>query len=113
MPHYLTELYSAKPAWLALSQEQRQQFLTAVGSAMPTLSALGIEPITFGEIDRSRLHSPKQTFFAVWRCPDDAALEALVAGIAQSGWHDYFDTINAGGKGTDFAGHLAQLCQAA
>ncbi len=113
MAHYLTELYTAKPAWLALSQKERQHFFAAVGSAMPALSALGVEPIALGKVDRSRLHSAAQTFFAVWRCSDDAALEALISGIAESGWHDYFDTINAGGEGTDFAGHLAQLGEAA
>ena len=113
MPHYLTELYSAKPAWLALSRQGRQQFFTAIGSAMPALSALGVELITFGKVDQSKLHAASQTFFAVWRCPDATALEALVSGIAQSGWHEYFDTVNAGGKGTDFAGHLTQLGEAA
>jgi hypothetical protein len=49
----------------------------------------------------------------VWRCPDDAALDALVSGIAQSGWHDYFETVNAGGEATDLVGHLAQLGEAA
>lgn len=109
MAHYLTELYAAKPAWLALSPQERQQFFNAIGFAMPALSALGVEPLALGKVDQSKLHSATHPFFAVWRCPDDAALEALVGGIAQSGWHEYFDTINAGGEGTDLAGHLAQL----
>ncbi|HLP67704.1 MAG TPA: DUF6616 family protein [Rhizobium sp.] len=113
MAHYLTELYTAKPTWLALSDEQRQQFFARIGSAMPALSELGVEPITMGKVDPSTLHSASHTFFAVWRCPDNAALHALVSGIAQSGWHDYFDTINAGGEGTDLMGHLAQLGEAA
>jgi hypothetical protein len=33
----------------------------------------------------------------------------LIAGITATGWHDYFDTINAAGAGTDLPGHLAQL----
>ncbi|NUS70646.1 MAG: hypothetical protein HOQ41_20030, partial [Ensifer adhaerens] len=53
MPHYLTELYSAKPAWLALPRQGRQQFLAAIGSAMPGLTALGVELITFGQVDQS------------------------------------------------------------
>ncbi|WP_026227892.1 DUF6616 family protein [Hoeflea sp. 108] len=113
MAHYLTELYTAKSTWLALSDEQRQQFFASVGAGMPALMDLGIEPVTMGKVDASKLHSAAQTFFAVWRCPDDAALEALVGGIAQTGWHEYFDTINAGGEGTDLMGHLAQLGEAA
>lgn len=113
MTHYLAELYTPKQAWLDLPENERQQFFAGICSAMPSLSALGIEALSLGKIDHSKLHSAKHTFFAVWRCPDDAALDALASGIAQSGWHDYFDTINAGGEGTDFTGHLAQLGQAA
>lgn len=113
MAHYLAELYTPKQRWLDLSENERQQFFAGIGSAMPVLSALGIEALALGKVDRSKPHTSRHTFFALWRCPDDAALEALVAGIAQSGWHDYFDTINAGGEGTDLMGHLAQLGRAA
>ena len=109
MAHYLVELYSPKPAWLALEPRQRKGFFEAVGAAMPALAGLGVEPVAFGETDRSKAHAATQEFFAIWRCPDDAALNALVNGIAQSGWHDYFDTVNAGGEGMDLLGHLAQL----
>ena len=109
MAHYLTELYTAKPEWLALSPQERQHFFSTIGAAMPTLSALGVEPLAMGKVDHTKLHAAAHVFFAVWRCPDHGALEALVAGIAQSGWHEYFDTINAGGEGTDLLGHLAQL----
>lgn len=112
MAHYLAELYSPKPAWLALDQDGRQQFFDGIGSGMAGLSALGIEAIALGEIDAKVLHAPSQTFFAVWRCPDEAALNALVSGIAASGWHTYFETINAAGVGTDLSGHLAQLATA-
>jgi hypothetical protein len=113
MAYYLTELYTAKPAWRALSSEQRQEFFVSVGAGMPALMALGIEPVTMGKVDGSKLHAAEQTFFAVWRCPNDAALETLVGGIAETGWHDYFDTLNAGGEGTDLMGHLAQLSESA
>jgi hypothetical protein len=33
-----------------------------------------------------------------------AAMNALVSGIAASGWHDYFETINAAGPGVDLNG---------
>ena len=113
MPHYLAELYTPKPAWLGLSAEERQRFFAAIGSAMPALSSLGVEALALGKVDQTKLHAAPQTFFAVWRCPDDAALDALVSGIAQSGWHDYFETVNAGGDATDLVGHLAQLSEAA
>lgn len=113
MTHYLAELYTPKSAWLALTGTERQQFFAAIGAAMPALSALGVEALALGKVDQTKAHAAPQTFFAVWRCPDDAALGALVDGIAQSGWHDYFETINAGGEAADFTGHLAQLVETA
>ncbi len=112
MPHYLAELYSPKQAWLNLTAAERQQFLEKVGAAMPALASLGVEAISLGQINKEKLHSSEHQFYAIWRCADDQALNALVGGIAQSGWHDYFETINAGGKGGDFGNHLAQLINA-
>ena len=113
MSHYLAELYPPKPAWLDLSGAERQEFFAVIGTAIPALVSLGVEALALGKVDQSKLHCAPQTFFAVWRCPDDAALGALVSGIAQSGWHDYFETVNAGGEATDLAGHLAQLSEVA
>lgn len=109
MAQYLAEIYSPKPAWLALDQTSRQQFFEAIGAGMGALSALGVEAIALGETDTATLHAPSQKFFAIWRAPDAAAMGALVSGIAASGWHDYFQTINATGPGVDLNGHLAQL----
>ena len=56
MTHYLAELYTPTPAWLALSQTARQQFFEAIGTGMANLAALGVEPIALGETDAATLH---------------------------------------------------------
>ena len=43
---------------------------------------------------------------------DQAAMNALLSAIAATGWHDYFDTINAAGVGGDLNQHLGQLAAA-
>lgn len=111
--HYLVELYSPKPAWLGLSDAARQDFFLAIGAAMPTLSALGVEPLAFGRADQTKPHAAGQSYFALWRCPNAAALDALIEGIAQSGWHDYFTTVNSAGQGMDLLAHAGDLCGAA
>ncbi|PST17363.1 hypothetical protein C7U60_20005 [Mesorhizobium plurifarium] len=109
MAHYLAELYSPKPLWLALDQAARRQFFEAIGSGMGALSALGVEAIALGETNAATLHAAGHKFFAIWRAPDAAAIDALVSGIAASGWHDYFETINAAGSGVNLSDHLGQL----
>lgn len=111
MAEYLAELYSPKPDWLALEPQERMAFFEEVGRGMAALTALNVEPLALGEVDAQLAHAPSQRFFALWKCPDRAALEALVAGIAASGWHEYFETVNAAGTGTDLNGHLAQLAR--
>ncbi|MGB6190415.1 MAG: DUF6616 family protein [Aeromonas molluscorum] len=109
MTHYLAELYTPKAAWLALSLDARHQFFEAVGAGMASLSALRVEPIALGETHAATLHGASQPFFAIWRGPDAAAIEVLVQGIAASGWHNYFETVNATGAGVSLGEHLIQL----
>lgn len=109
MSYFLAELYSAKPSWKALSGEARAAFFARIGAGMSALSQAGIEVITTGAVNTSLGHASPHEFFALWRCRDRQALSLLVEAIADSGWHDYFDTVNAAGKGVDFPAHLTQL----
>ncbi|KMO44056.1 hypothetical protein VQ03_05240 [Methylobacterium tarhaniae] len=111
MTHMLVELYEPKPAWLSLDAGAREAFFAKVGDGMAALTALGIEPVGFGDADPAVPHGTGRRFFAVWRLPDRHALGALVEGIAASGWQDFFDTINAAGQVTGIADHLTQLAR--
>lgn len=111
MTHILVELYEPKPAWLSLDATEREAFLAKVGEGMGALTALGIEPVAFGDVDPGVASGTDRRFFALWRAPDHAALGALVDGIAASGWHDFFDTINAAGPMTGMAEHLIRLAR--
>lgn len=107
--HYLLELYSPKPAWLELDGAARQAYFAMVAGGMAALSGMGAEALAMGAIDGGKLHGAPQQFYAVWRFPDEAGLDALLAGIAATGWHAYFETLNAAGPAVDFPAHLAQL----
>ncbi|MCJ8150285.1 DUF6616 family protein [Shinella sedimenti] len=112
MTYYLAELYSPRPAWLALDQASRGEFFETVGAGMAPLIARGIEPLASGEVESTALHSASQQFFALWRAPDQASMDALLSAIADTGWHEYFETINATGVGGDLNRHLGQLAAA-
>ncbi|WP_319941548.1 DUF6616 family protein [Rhodopseudomonas palustris] len=59
--------------------------------------------------DTAAPHSAQQRLFAVWRAPDRESLDALVASISASGWHSYFETVNAVVAVLDLTAHLGQL----
>lgn len=107
----LVELYAPKPAWLSLNPVERQAFFARVGEGISAMTARGIEPIAFGDADPDLAHGTDRRFFAIWRVPDRTALDALVQGIGASGWHDFFDTINAAGPVTGIDEHIAQLAR--
>ena len=109
MSCYLLELYSPKPAWRDLDPNARAAFFDRIGANLGPLAELGIEAVALGECDPRILHTGGHAFFGVWRAPDEIALQTLVDGIAASGWHDYFRTVNAGGRSVALSEHIKQL----
>ncbi len=112
MSFTLIELYSPREAWLSLDAKGRNEVFARIGEGMEEVLALGVEPVAFGTVDNAVPHAPDALFFGAWQVPDRAALDALVDGIAATGWHDYFRTVNAGGETVDLMAHLGQLAAA-
>ena len=109
MTHYLVELYSPNARWAELSSDQRRAFIDGIKTGMAALSTLGIELLTLGETARSVDHSSEHQFLGIWRFPDAAARDALLAGFLASSWYEYFDHINAASPGGDLEQHLTTL----
>lgn len=112
MSHYLVELYTPNAAWKALAANQRQQFLDGIQRAMGGLASLGVEILALAPTDASIAHASPQRFLGIWRFPDAATRDALLAGIQGSGWYDYFEHVNAACESGGFATHLADLAAA-
>jgi len=110
--HYLVELYSPNANWQALPAAQRNHFLQGIQSAMAPLASMGVEVLalagTQAGIDQASAHK----FLGIWRFPDPALRDALLAGIRASGWYDYFDHINAASGSGGFEQHLSALATA-
>ncbi|MET3918602.1 hypothetical protein ABID97_005433 [Variovorax sp. OAS795] len=109
MTQYLVELYSPNARWTEQSSDQRKAFVDGIKNGMAGLATLGIEALALGEIDRTVDHSGKHRFLGIWRFPNLAARDALLAGILASGWYDYFDHINAASSGGNLEPHLTDL----
>ena len=112
MSHYLVELYTPNADWKALTAEQRQEFLGAIGTAMSGLSSMGVEVLTLTETEPGIDRGSEHRFLGIWRFPDPQARDALLFGIKASGWYEYFDHVNAAGADGDFARHFGALANA-
>ena len=98
MKHYVVEHWSYKPAWIELSQEQRASFLGGIREAMQQITDAGIRTLGFGRLDHSVDHAHKgYDFWAVWEMDSIEACDAFFAGVAASGWYNYFDHVNTAG----------------
>ena len=109
MSHTLIELYTATPAWTALPPDQRTALFARIGAGMQQFDPARITPLAMGRIATGVQHGSDEQFYAVWRCASRADADALVAGIAATGWHQYFTTTNALGADEGMVQHLADL----
>ena len=98
MKHYVVEHWSYKPAWLALSQEQRASFLDGIRQAMQQLANAGVRNLGFGRLDHSVDRATKGfDFWALWEMDSMDARDVFFAGVAGSGWYNYFEHANTAG----------------
>jgi hypothetical protein len=96
--YYLVESWKAKPAFLALSREEREAFFAAVGSAIDSLSGLGVQTIGWGRADTDRQHDTSSEWFAIWHAPDAELGTVFLDGVQASGWYNYFEQTNIRGR---------------
>lgn len=92
------EVWNAKPAWRSLSQQQRQDYMSAVGGAVQEMAKQGIEAISWGFNDADTPHRANYDFFAVWNMPNKEAALAFEKAVNEAGWHEYFEQYNVRGE---------------
>ena len=104
-----TEICRAKPAWLALSADERAAFLEPVGSVMRKLESQGANIVAWGFND---LHTPQRApydFFATIVFPDDETMLSYEQLFRRAGWYDYFEQVNIAGDIKTYSDVLDQL----
>ena len=109
MSHIFIELYTATPAWTALPPDQRTAFFARIGAGMQQFDPARITPVAMGRVAADAAHGGSEQFHAVWRCASREDADALVEGIAATGWHQYFATTNVVGADDGVGQHLADL----
>lgn len=96
MSYYVTQMWKPRPAWLALSVEERRSYLEE--KITPNLAAMrtsGTEMLACAVNDLGDTSEP--TYLAVWQVADKAAAETLLAQIESTGFFEYFEELNLGG----------------
>lgn len=92
------ELWKARPAWLALSREQRGAWMDGLLTGLQEQLRSGVEVLGFARSDADTPLPAGYDFVAAWRMPSKAAAERFERFVEGAGWHDYFEQVNARGR---------------
>jgi hypothetical protein len=97
--YILTEIWKARPSWLALSLKEREQFFREkIGPLIMSLIEQGAEFLGCAVNDNTGSERMDYRYMAVWRLPDKALSDKLEAAAKAAGFLDYFDQVNFSGR---------------
>jgi len=96
--HVFIELWKAKPAWEALSRDERVAYMEQVGAGVRQLAEAGVEAVTWGLVEEDTVRRADFDFFAVWRTPDKDATKLLERAVEEAGWYEYMEQVNVSGE---------------
>lgn len=97
MQQLFVEMYNYKPKWIELSVPEREAFVDAVTGVLAGLQADGVEILGYAVNDPATDRRAPFDFFCVYRVPNAEMQRGFEAGIAASGWYDYFEQVNLSG----------------
>ncbi len=91
------ELWKSKPAWRALPRVDRERFVAGLGPAIAELAAAGVELIGFAGNEHDVPHRADYDWIALWRIPGPELARRFEQTVERSGFHDWFEQVNARG----------------
>ena len=96
--HLYVELWKARPSWLAMPATERADWVAKLGPLMEQLTSAGIELLGFAVTDADAPYGTDYPYMAVWRVPSLELVRQFEGGLQATGWHDYFEQVNARGE---------------
>ena len=84
------EVWDARPAWLALSIQDRITYLDQMESSMQALAAAGASLVGMGLRESEAPCLETSRYVAVWSMPDEQTIRLLNEILTAVGWHTYF-----------------------
>ncbi len=106
---YFIEQWNAKPAWKALSTEERADYMNQVGQAIKGLIESGVKVLTWSENDSKTTYRVDYDYFAIWTFPDQASANSFQQLVTEAGWYNYFEQTNLMGAENSAEEVIGQL----
>lgn len=97
--YVLTEIWNARPSWLALSITERVTFFESkIGPLLGSLAAEGAEILACAINDNTGNERMDYQYMAVWKMPNKAFSDRLEAAAEDAGFLEYFEQVNFSGS---------------
>jgi len=108
---YFIEIWNAKPAWLALSTEERGAYMAQIGPHIQGLLDQGVEILTWSENDTDTTQRAAFEYFAIWSFPSAEMAQSFEQLVAGAGWYNYFEQHNLNGQAATVQDVISTLVQ--
>ncbi|MEZ4983627.1 MAG: DUF6616 family protein [Saprospiraceae bacterium] len=108
---YFIELWSPTPAWLALSTEERANYMAQIGPHVQNLIDQGVQILTWSPNDAKTDKRIDFDYFAIWAFPNQAIADGFQQLVTGAGWYNYFEQVNAMGQAASADSVIGQLIQ--
>ena len=92
------ELWKTRQAWVDLPNEERVNYLNALGPAIQQLMESGVQILSWGSNETSTFKKADYDYFAVWTFPSLESAQSFEKLVEGAGWYNYFDQVNAMGN---------------
>ncbi|WP_159473342.1 DUF6616 family protein [Dyadobacter sp. 3J3] len=95
--YIFVEMWNPKQAWLDLPTSERTAYVAAVGGAVESVLASGVEIITWSFNDNTIDNFNGFQYFAIWKFPTLDLVTSFQKMVVDAGWYNYFEQVNASG----------------
>jgi len=109
---YFVEAWKVKDTWLALSKEERANYMGQVGAHIGSLIEKGVQVLTWSDNNPHTSFKADYDYFAIWTFPNQEMADEFQQLVENAGWYNYFEQENLMGEETsaeDLIGQLIQL----
>lgn len=104
----LMEVWSAKPAWLALDAGQQRLFLDEILAKVGPLMEAGLDLVASGVVEADFPNSLPHHYFAFWQAEDPSIVLQFGQVLLDGSWYGYFDQLNISGTAEPLPDVLAR-----
>lgn len=106
------QLWKVRTEWLALSEQERLDFVYQIGLVIKELLSQEANLVGFSLNDFSTPHRMDYRYIAVWKLETETMVQRIDEAFEEAGWGEFFDFVNARGSSVppqDLLRHMVKL----